>query len=338
MDLNLFWFILIGILLGGYAVLDGFDLGVGILHPFVKTDHDRRLLLNAIGPFWDGNEVWLVVFGGALFAAFPDAYATAFSGFYLPFMLLLCCLIFRAVSIEFRSKHHNPIWRAFWDYAFSIASLIATFLFGIAVGNCMRGIPIGADKEFAGSIEFLLNPYSLSVGVLAISTFAMHGSIYLYLRLEGELKERIHRMIWHTFGCFVVCYIFVTIYTLVTIPSAIANFETHKWLWGIVAMNVLSVGNIPRAIFLGKPGYAFISSTFTLLSFTALFGAALFPNLIASSISPLYNLTIYNSASSEKTLKIMRLIAFCGMPFVLSYTAIIYWVFRGKVKLGKFSY
>src|SRR6185312_13188831 len=136
MDLNLFWFVLLGILLGGYAVLDGFDLGVGILHLFVKTDHDRRLFLNAIGPFWDGNEVWLVVFGGALFAAFPDAYATAFSGFYLPFMLLLCCLIFRAVSIEFRSKYHAAWWSSCWDFAFFAASLLSTFLFGIAVGNC----------------------------------------------------------------------------------------------------------------------------------------------------------------------------------------------------------
>jgi len=338
MDLNIFWFITLGILLGGYAVLDGFDLGVGILHPLARNDQERRLFLNSIGPFWDGNEVWLVVFGGALFAAFPDAYATAFSGFYLPFMLLLCCLIFRAVSIEFRSKYHTKIWRSCWDYAFFTASLIATFLFGVAVGNCIRGIPIGGDKEFIGNLENLLNPYSLLVGVLAVATFAMHASIYLYLRLEGDLKERIHGIIWHTFGCFVVCYIFVTIYTLVTIPSAVFNFQHYPWLWGIVIINVLAIGNIPRAVFLGKPGYAFLSSTLTLLSFTALFGAALFPNLITSNILPEYNLTIYNAASSEKTLKIMRLIAFCGMPFVLSYTAIVYWVFRGKVKLGKFSY
>ena len=338
MELNLFWFITIGILLGGYAVLDGFDLGVGILHPIAKTDEERRLFLNSIGPFWDGNEVWLVVFGGALFAAFPEAYATAFSGFYLPFMVLLCCLIFRAVSIEFRSKYHSPAWRSFWDYAFCVASTLATFLFGVAVGNCMRGIPVGADKEFAGTLFDLLNPYSIFIGVLAVATFAMHASIYLYLRLEGELKERIHKMIWHTFGCFVVCYIFATIYTLATIPSALSNFQNHSWLWGVVVLNVLAIGNIPRTVFLGKPGYAFLSSTLTLLSFTALFGAALFPNLITSSLSPEYSLTIYNAASSEKTLKIMRLIAFLGMPFVISYTIVIYWVFRGKVKLGKFSY
>ena len=190
MDLNLFWFIMLGILLGGYAVLDGFDLGVGILHPLAKTDEERRLFLNSIGPFWDGNEVWLVVFGGALFAAFPDAYATAFSGFYLPFMLLIFCLIFRAVSIEFRSKYHSPLWRKTWDYAFFLASLIATFLFGLAVGNCMQGIPVGADKEFSGTLGDLFNPYSLLVGILSIAAFAMHGSIFFIFTLRGSYKRK----------------------------------------------------------------------------------------------------------------------------------------------------
>ncbi|RDB37122.1 MAG: cytochrome d ubiquinol oxidase subunit II [Spirobacillus cienkowskii] len=338
MDLQIFWFVSLGILLAGYAILDGFDLGVGILHFIAKTDHERRLFLNSIGPFWDGNEVWLVTFGGALFAAFPDAYATAFSGFYLLFMLLLWALIFRAVSIEFRSKYDGLIWRTSWDVGFSIASILATFLFGVAVGNCMRGIPVGADKEFIGSLFDLLNPYSIVIGVLAVATFTMHGSIYLYLKLEGELRERVHRVMWHTFGCFIVCYIFATIYTLVHEPRSIHNFAQYPWLWSIVVINVLAIANIPRAIFLAKPGYAFLSSCVTLIAFTALFGAALFPNLITSSIAAEYSLTIFNSSSTQKTLQIMKIIAFCGMPFVLSYTAIIYWVFRGKVKLGKFSY
>jgi cytochrome d ubiquinol oxidase subunit II len=282
--------------------------------------------------------VWLVTFGGALFASFPDAYATAFSGFYLPFMLLLWAIIFRAVSIEFRSKFHGLFWRTSWDFGFSIASILATFLFGIAVGNCMRGIPVGADKEFVGSLLDLLNPYSIVIGILAVATFAMHGSIYLYLKLEGELRERLHRVMWHTFGCFVVSYIFATIYTLVDVPRAVHNFSQYPWLWSIVVINVLAIANIPRAIFLAKPGYAFLSSSVTLIAFTALFGAALFPNLITSSIAAEYSLTIFNSSSTQKTLQIMKIIAFCGMPFVLSYTAIIYWVFRGKVKLGKFSY
>src|SRR5262245_24595674 len=179
MDLYLLWFALLGVLLTGYAILDGFDLGVGILHPWARTDEERRLFMNSIGPLWDGNEAWLVTFGGALFAAFPNAYATAFSAYYTPFMLVLFALIFRAVSMEFRSKRPHPRWRRFWDGSFFVASLTATYLFGVAVGNSMLGIPIGADFEFAGSFLDFLRPYPLLVGVLAVTTFAMHGAIYL---------------------------------------------------------------------------------------------------------------------------------------------------------------
>src|SRR5688572_12714664 len=160
--LQLFWFVLLGVLLAGYAILDGFDLGVGVLHLCVRKDHDRRVLMNSIGPLWDGNEVWLVVFGGALFAAFPMAYAAAFSGFYMGFMLLLCCLIFRGVSMEFRSKQSSPAWRSSWDVAFSLSSALATFLFGVVVGNCMQGLPLGEDGDLIRPLYLtdLLNPYS----------------------------------------------------------------------------------------------------------------------------------------------------------------------------------
>src|SRR4051812_48248702 len=187
MDLNLFWFFVMGVLLAGYAVLDGFDLGVGTLHLLARGDHERRLSMNAIGPLWDGNAVWLVTFGGALFAAFPEAYATAFSGFYLPFMVLLFALIFRAVSMEFRSKQESRTWRQSWDVAFFLASTTATFLFGVAVGNAMMGMPVGADREFKGSVLDLVHWYPLLTGVFAVSLFAMHGAIYLYLKTDGEL-------------------------------------------------------------------------------------------------------------------------------------------------------
>jgi len=198
MDIHIFWFATLGILLTGYAILDGFDLGVGIVHLTAKTDTDRRIYMNSIGPLWDGNEVWLVTFGGALFAAFPDVYATAFSGFYLPFMLLLFGLIFRAVSLEFRSKQESVKWRKFWDVSFFSASVLVTFLFGVAVGNSIMGIPIGADKEFSGTLIDLLQPYSLLIGVLAIATFAMHGSIFLYLKTEGETQTRLQPIMWKT--------------------------------------------------------------------------------------------------------------------------------------------
>jgi cytochrome d ubiquinol oxidase subunit II len=337
-DLHVLWFVLLGVLLTGYAILDGFDLGVGILHLAVKRDEERRILLNSIGPLWDGNEVWLVTFGGALFAAFPHAYATAFSTFYVPFMVLLFCLIFRAVSIEFRSKQEHPTWRQFWDVSFSAASALATFLFGVAVGSSMRGVPIGQDKEFAGTFASLIGPYPALVGLLAVALFAMHGSIYLYLKSEGELQQRVRGWMWRTFGLFLVMYMLTTIYTLATIPRAVKNFEVMPWAWVVVVLNVLAVANIPRAIFQRRPLYAFVSSSCTIAALMFLFGVALFPNLIVSTLDPDWSLTIYTAASSEKTLRIMRNIAFLGMPFVAAYTAVVYWVFRGKVKLGKLSY
>jgi cytochrome bd ubiquinol oxidase subunit II len=338
MDLNTIWFILLGVLLTGYAILDGFDLGVGILHLAVKKDEDRRIFMNSIGPLWDGNEVWLVTFGGALFAAFPNAYATAFSGFYTPFMALLFALIFRAVSMEFRSKHDSPAWRQFWDVSFCAASGLATLLFGVAVGNAMRGMPIGADMEFQGGLLDLLHPYALLVGLFAVATFAMHGSIYLYLKTEGELQQRVHGWMWKTFGIFLVFYLFTTIFTLVDVPLATRNFRQFPWVWIVVLLNVLAIANIPRAIHQNRPGYAFLSSCATIAALTFLFGIALFPDLIHSSLNPGWSLNVHNAASSPKTLRIMLVIALLGLPFVLAYTAVVYWVFRGKVQLGKFSY
>lgn len=338
MDLNLFWFILLGVLLAGYAILDGFDLGVGILHLSVKRDEERRIFMNSIGPIWDGNEVWLVTFGGAMFAAFPEVYATVFSGFYTPFMALLFALIFRAVSMEFRSKRPSPTWRKFWDFAFFGGSTLATLLYGIAVGNAMQGMPIGPDKEFKGTTLDLLRPYPILVGIFAVATFAMHGSLYLNLKTEGDLQKRIHRWVWRTFGFFLVLFLFTTIYTLVEMPLATRNFGRHPWVWLVVALNILAISNIPRAIYKNRPGFAFLSSCATIGALTFFFGVALFPELVHSSLDPKWSLDAYNGASSKKTLGIMAIIAFMGIPFVLAYTAAIFWVFRGKVKLGKFSY
>jgi cytochrome d ubiquinol oxidase subunit II len=338
MGLHSLWFVLLGVLLTGYAILDGFDLGVGILHLSVKGDEERRILLNAIGPLWDGNEVWLVTFGGALFAAFPHAYATAFSTFYVPFMALLFSLIFRAISIEFRSKRDARAWRRFWDICFCGASGLATFLFGVAVGSSMRGIPIGPDKEFAGTLSSLIGPYPVLVGVFVVAVFAMHGSIYLYLKTDGELQKRVHGWMWRTFGFFLVLYMLTTIYTLAEVPRAIRNFAEMPWAWVVVVLNVLAIANIPRAIFLGRPLYAFVSSCCTIAALTFLFGVALFPNLIVSTLDPAWSLTIHNAASSVRTLRIMRTIALLGMPFVAAYTTVVYWVFRGKVQLGRLSY
>jgi cytochrome d ubiquinol oxidase subunit II len=338
MDLNLLWFVLLGVLLAGYAILDGFDLGVGILHLGARTDEHRRLFMNSIGPLWDGNEVWLVTFGGALFAAFADVYAAAFSAFYLAFMLLLFALIFRAVSMEFRSKLHTPGWRKFFDVAFCAASALASLLFGVAVGSTMSGIPLDTHHVYRGSLLDLLGVFPVLVGLFVVAMFAMHGAIYLYLKTEGELQQRVHGWMWTTFGCFLVMYLFTTIFALVNVPTATASFRAHPWCWLVVFLNVLAIANIPRAIHLNQPGYAFLSSCCCIAAFVFLYGAALYPNLLVDSSPAHANLTIYNAASSPKTLAIMAWIALLGMPFVLAYTGVVYWVFRGKVKLGEFSY
>lgn len=338
--LQLFWFILLGVLMAGYGILDGFDLGVGILHLCVRKDEERRVLMNSIGPLWDGNEVWLVVFGGALFAAFPKAYAAAFSGFYTPFMLLLVALIFRAVSMEFRSKQAMAWWRGSWDVAFCVASTLAAFLFGVAVGNSIRGLPLGPSGDFIGSVPLteMLRPYPVLVGLFAVATFAMHGSIYLYLKTEGELQQRIHGWMWRTFFLFLALYVLVSIFTLTGNPGSTAKYREYPWAWAVVALNALAIANIPRAIYTGRPFYAFISSSCTIAAFTFLFGLTLFPNMIVSDRNAEWNLTVAKAAASDQSLTIMTIIAFLGLPFVLTYTVTIYWVFRGKVRLDRFSY
>ncbi len=338
MDLHVIWFVLLGILMTGYAILDGFDLGVGILHLVAKNDEERRLFMNSIGPLWDGNEVWLVTFGGALFAAFPIAYATTFSSFYTAFMILLSCLIFRAVSMEFRSKQQSPTWRYFWDILFFLSCFLASFLYGIAVGNAIQGIAIDENGIYTGTFFDFINAYTLCVGLMVVSLFALHGSIYLYLKTEEDLQARIYHWIWHTFGIFMVMYMITTIYTLIHIPQAYSNFSKAPIGWVVVILNILAIANIPRMIYYKKPGYAFLSSCVTIVALNILLGFALFPNILLSSIDSSYHLTIYNAASSTKTLQIMLIIAIIGMPFVITYTAVIYWMFRGKVKLGSFSY
>ena len=338
MDLNAFWFVLLGVLLAGYAILDGFDLGVGILHLAVRKDEERRVLMNAIGPVWDGNEVWLLTFGGALFAAFPHVYATVFSGFYTAFMLLLVALIARAVSIEFRNKRDTPGWRGLWDRVFFGGSAVATLLFGVATGNMLCGLPIGADKEFQGNLLDLLRPFPLLVGVLVVATFTMHGALYLLLKTDGDLQQRVRGWFRRAYGVFVVLYVLVTAVAMFSVPLAMHNFRAHPALWAVVALNVLAIAAIPLAVRRGRLGWAFLSSCVTIAAFTGLLGAALFPELVHSSLNPSWSLDIYNAASSAKTLRIMAMIAGIGMPLVLLYTAVIYRVFRGKVRLDTTSY
>jgi len=337
-DLNHLWFVLLGVLLAGYAILDGFDLGVGILHLAGRNDKERRLMINAIGPHWDGNEVWLVTFGGAMFAAFPNAYATVFSGFYTAFMLLLFALILRAVSIEFRGKREAAAWRRFWDACFFGSSALATFLFGVAAGNALAGIPVDARGVYTGGFFDLVRPYPVLVGLLTVSFAAMHGALYLYLKTESELQQRMRRWIWRGYGAALTCYALATIFAHAAQPDAARNFREHPWSWGVFILTILAFAIIPRAIARERPFLGFLSSSFVILGLVFLFSFSLYPNLVVSSLSPANSLTIYNAASSGKTLGIMAIIALIGMPFVLAYTAAIYWSFRGKVKITEHSY
>jgi cytochrome d ubiquinol oxidase subunit II len=338
MDLNTIWFLLVGVLFGGYAILDGFDLGVGMIMPWIKKDHDRRILYNAIGPVWDGNEVWLVTGGGALFAAFPEVYATAFSGFYLAFMLLLFALIFRAVAIEFRSKEPWPLWRRGWDAAFTGGSSLAAFLIGVAMGNIAWGIPLDENHEFTGSLLTLLHPYALMMGLTTMALFAMHGAIYLHLKTEGELQAAIRRAINPLIISFIICYAILTLATLLYIPHITDVFRETPFMFVLVVALVLAVANIPREIHKKREGRAFISSALTMLLLMSIFGLGMYPNMIFSLPEAQNSLTIYNGSSTQKTLKIMLIIAIIGVPIVLAYTASIYYIFRGKVEIGKDSY
>jgi cytochrome d ubiquinol oxidase subunit II len=336
--LNIIWFVLVGVLFTGYVMLDGFDLGVGAIHLFTKTDEERRILINSIGPVWDGNEVWLVTGGGALFAAFPMVYATVFSGFYLAFMLLLVALIFRAVAIEFRSKQPMRWWRQMWDIGFSVGSILSSLLIGVAIGNIAIGIPLDSNHEMAATLLGLLRPYPLLLGITTVALFAMHGSIYAVMKTEGALHDKIRIWVTRSIICFVICYATTTMATLLYVPHMTETIKAHPAYFGIALLNMLAIANVPREIHHGRDTNAFISSCFAMIALMALFGLGMFPNMVFSSPNPENSLTIFNAASSPKTLTIMLRIAMIGVPIVLTYTVCIYRIFRGKVKLDSMSY
>lgn len=338
-DLELVWFVIIVILLTGYAILDGFDLGVGMMHLFSKSDVDRRIMLNAIGPVWDGNEVWLVTGGGAIFAGFPDVYATICSAFYLPVMFLLSSLIFRAVAIEFRSKQPMAWWRWAWDIMFSFSSLAIALSLGVFMGNLIQGIPLDHTKEFSGDIWSLVTPYTITVGVMAIALFAMHGSIYLMMKTEGELHDTLRARVNPAIIFFIICYAITTVATLIYLPHMVAIVRDRPEIFLVAVVNMLAIANIPREISLGRDRRAFASSCVNIICLMVLYALGTFPNIVRAINDPDHlSLTIYNAASSEKTLEILFLIALMGMPIVVSYTLSVYYIFHGKVKLETTSY
>ena len=328
------WFLLIAVLWIGYFVLEGFDFGVGMLLPTVsKNEADRRAVLTTLGPVWDGNEVWLLVAGGATFAAFPEWYATLFSGFYLPLFLILVALIIRGVAFEYRSKYGKAQWRQRWDVAIVISSALPALLWGVAFANIVRGVPL--EKASSGSIEYvggflnLLNPYALLGGVVTLSVFYTHGAVFLALKTAGSIRERANSIALKAGLVAAVAAVAFLVWTNVMLPEidstvlllsvAVALF----WVAGL-AMN-----------FKGREGWAFVFSALTIATYVSTLFFALYPRVMPSSLGSQFDLTITNASSTDYTLKVMTVVAVVMTPLVLLYQGWTYWVFRKRVSASQ---
>ncbi|MDA8237057.1 MAG: cytochrome d ubiquinol oxidase subunit II [Chloroflexi bacterium] len=326
MELTTVWFILIAVLWIGYFVLEGFDFGVGILLRILGRDEpERRAILRTIGPVWDGNEVWLLVAGGATFAAFPEWYATLFSGFYLALFAILVALIFRGIAIEYRNKRPDPAWRSRWDWAITGGSFTAALLWGVAFGNIVQGVPIDANKQFTGTFFTLLNPYGILGGLTTLLLFTTHGAVFLALKSEGVIRERANRAAW-----------------LIGLPTAVVAVAFLAWtqlIRGDAASAIIAA--LAAAAFVGgiaanrvrREGWAFLGSAAAIaLAVVSLF-VALFPDVMPSSTDAAYSLTTTNASSTEYTLTIMTVVAVLFTPLVLLYQGWTYWVFRKRISV-----
>jgi cytochrome d ubiquinol oxidase subunit II len=329
MDLNTLWFLLIGVLFTGFFVLEGFDYGVGILLPFLgKTDAERRRILNTIGPVWDGNEVWILTGGGAIFAAFPHWYATLFSGFYLALLLLLFALIVRGVAFEFRSKGESPAWRATWDWAIFGGSAVPALLWGVALANLLKGLPIDATKTFTGGFFDLLSPYALVSGLTTLALFITHGAIFLDLKSSEPIRTR---AVATTKKVGPVATILVLLFVAGTYvwTDAFSRLGVNPGLVPILALfSLLAAGAL---IHRGHMGWAFVTTSLTIALSVATIFLSLYPRVMVSSLDPDWSLTIYNASSTHYTLRVMSLVALVFVPIVLAYQAWTYWVFRHRI-------
>ncbi len=330
MDLNTLWFILIAVLFAGFFFLEGFDYGVGILLPFLgKDDAERRVIINTIGPFWDGNEVWLLTAGGAIFAAFPNWYATMFSGFYLALVLMLIALILRGVAFEFRSKDARPAWRNFWDWAICFGSFVPALLWGVALGNLLRGVPLDAQMQYTGDFLTLLNPYALLTGVYGLVLMILHGAIYLALKTDDAMSQRaqsLARGLWLPavlllFAALGASYVGTDMYTKLGVNPGVIPI-----LGGVALISVIWF--IRR----NRLGWAFVMTALTLITTVLTVFLTLYPRVLVSSVNSAdYSLTIYNASSSPYTLTVMTIVALIFVPIVLIYQGWTYYVFRQRI-------
>jgi cytochrome d ubiquinol oxidase subunit II len=332
MDLNTVWFVLVAILFTGFFFLEGFDYGVGILMPFLgRNDTERRGILNAIGPVWDGNEVWMITAGGAMFASFPHVYATLFSGFYLALILILVALILRGVGFEFRNKRAAKSWRSFWDWAIFSGSLLPALLWGVTVANMMRGFAIEQDMNYYGGLLPLLNPYALLGGLVFVALFVMHGANFLVLKAPEETAKRARQVAFTGWIAATVLTVAFVVWTLFA-----TDILTKPGLNGLIpavlaASALLLSGWLLR---IGKSGWAFVAGGLTIVFATVMVFAGLYPRILISSLNPDWSLTITNAASSPYTLRVMTIVAAIFVPIILAYQGWTYWVFRKRVESG----
>ncbi|MBP6827548.1 MAG: cytochrome d ubiquinol oxidase subunit II [Saprospiraceae bacterium] len=332
------WFLVFGAVITGYAILDGFDLGAGALHLFLKKEESRRIALNAIGPVWDGNEVWLVIGGGALFAGFPVAYAAIFSAFYVPFMVFIIGLIYRAVAIEFRSKETGRIWRATWDFVYFFSCTVVTLSLGLMLGNVALGIPLDANHEFAGDWLDFFNPFAILVALTTLALFMMHGAIFLTMKTENRLFTKTTILAKNFTVFFLIAFTLTTLYTLLYVPHLSDRIRSNPQFFLLPVVMVAAVANIPRQLTGGRYRNAFVSSAVTIAALLITVAVEVFPYLVFAPNDPANSITVSNGASSGKTLHLLLVIALIGTPLVGMYTAFVFWTFKGKVKLDETSY
>ncbi len=331
--LQTLWFILIAVLWIGFYFLEGFDFGVGMLLPFLgKKDEERRAILNTIGSVWDGNEVWLLTAGGATFAAFPNWYATMFSGFYLALFLLLVGLILRGISFEYRSKDSNPKWRNRFDWMIAIGSFLASFLLGAAFANLARGVPINAKMMYTGNLFTLLNPYGLIGGLATTSVFLLHGANFLGLKLDGELRERVHALSKKLYiaAVVIITLLLIATYFYTDISSKLGINPGVTPIASYVAL-VVTILFINRKM----EGWAFAMTALHIVLTQVTFFLLMFPRVMISSTNPAYSLTIYNASSSQYTLTVMSIVALIFVPIVLAYQGWTYYMFRKRITADK---
>ncbi len=336
MDLNLIWFLLIAVLWTGYLVLEGFDFGVGMLMPVIgnykkfgvaHADKRRRVLINSIGPVWDGNEVWLLTAGGATFAAFPEWYATLFSGFYLPLFLILIALIVRVCAFEWRPKINSDAWRAGWDRVFVFGSVVPSLMWGVAFGNLVRGVPIDADMNFTGTLFTLLNPYALLTGLMTLSVFLLHGAVFIALKSAGEVREDAADLATRF---AIPALVIAGVWALWT---QLAYGKTWTWVPVIIAAACL-IATVVLTRARNEKG-AFALTCVTIIAAVVIIFGALFPNVMPSTTNPDYSLTIYNASSTPYTLTVMTWVAVILTPLVLIYQGYTYWVFRRRISTAQ---